>query len=108
MPDDPKVQPDTKNPDSQTRTPTVSDFRNSLGRAAETWIADGEGQHLLLARQAMLLLDLVCHIAQPDEAVTTLRSFARSLTGFEKALPPHHVRRPGARLFKPADEEAAA
>jgi DNA invertase Pin-like site-specific DNA recombinase len=32
----------------------------------------------------MLLLDLVCHIAQTDEAVTTLRSFARSLTGFEK------------------------
>ena len=81
MPDEPKVQP---NSDSQTRTPTLSDFEAAWGALAETWMADGEGEHLLLARQAMLLLDLVCHIAQTDEAVTTLRRFARSLTGFEE------------------------
>lgn len=84
VPDDPGVQAGTGNPESQTHTPTLSDFESAWGALAEIWMADGDGQHLLLARQAMLLLDLVCHIAQTDEAATTLRNFARSLTVFEE------------------------
>ncbi len=84
MPHDPNVQPDA-DPNPQTDTPTLSDFETAWGALAETWMGDGTGQqHLLLARQAMLLLDLVCHIAQTDEAATTLRRFGRSLAGFEK------------------------
>jgi DNA invertase Pin-like site-specific DNA recombinase len=55
---------------------------------ADRRVADKGCEGFLIARQAVWLIDLICHIAQVDDTGETLRAFARSVVAFHDCYPP--------------------